>query len=56
MKQTNGAPIPWRTKYQVEGLNDGEYLNLRDMYVYCSENGKMKKQRKYNTRRQDGNK
>ena len=33
---------PWRTKYQMSNLKDGEWYNLRDKKIYIKENGKFK--------------
>ena len=30
----------WKTKYQMEGLKDNEYYNLRDNKIYLIVNGK----------------
>ena len=30
----------WRSKYQMEGLKDGEHYNLRDKKIYVIKNGK----------------
>ena len=34
----------WKTKYQMEGLKDGEWYNLRDKKVYIKKekHGKLK--------------
>ena len=30
----------WRTKYQMSGLKDGEWYNLRDNKIYIKKDGK----------------
>ena len=34
------GPSKWRTKYQMEGLKDGEHFNLRDGKIYIIKDGK----------------
>ena len=31
----------WRTKYQMAGLKDGEWYNLRDNKIYIKKDGKL---------------
>ena len=51
MKQTNGAPSGWRTKYQMGKLRDGEHYNLRDGKIYIIVDGKyVKTNRNYKRR------
>ena len=40
MSIASGGPSKWRSKYQMEGLKDGEYYNLRDEKNYVIKNGK----------------
>ena len=40
MSIASGVPSKWRSKYQMEGLKDGEYYNLRDEKIYVIKNGK----------------
>ena len=40
MSIASGAPSKWRTKYQMEGLKDGEFYNLRDEKIYIKKDGK----------------
>ena len=48
MSIQSGAPNKWRTKYQMEGLKDGEWYNLRDKNIYIKENGKLVIKRRKN--------
>ena len=33
----------WKTKYQMEGLKDGEWYNMRDECIYIEKNNKLVK-------------
>jgi len=32
-------PNKWKSKYQMEGLSNGEYYNVRDKQIYIIVNG-----------------
>jgi len=34
------GPSGWKSKYQMEGLKDGEHFNLRDGRIYIIKDGK----------------
>ena len=40
MGMSSGAPSRWRTKYQMEGLKDGEWYNVRNGKTYIKRKGR----------------